>query len=139
MRSFGYIDRLYVTQVDQFNASGVETPGVVAIDIQTRAVATTISVTAANANKPNDSTTLFYPAITPDGKYLYVPVHDYGTGTYHYGNTVAVISTEGTGKTIDQIPVGNGPVQVAIAPNGFRAYVTNSVDNTVSVINITGG
>ena len=32
------------------------------------------------------------------------------------------------------IPVGNGPVDVAITPNGQFAYVTNETDGTVSVI-----
>ncbi|MDV6278429.1 YncE family protein, partial [Rhodococcus erythropolis] len=32
------------------------------------------------------------------------------------------------------IPVGNGPVGVAITPNGTHAYVTNTGGNAVSVI-----
>lgn len=132
--------RLYVTQSDEFNASGAETRGVVVINTATRAVVKTVSVTAPDANQPNDWTSLGYPAVTRDGKYLYVPIDDYdlnGNPT-SLGSTVAVINT-GTGKVIDQIPVGNGPVQVAISPDGYRAYVTNSADNTVSVINVTGG
>jgi YVTN family beta-propeller protein len=32
------------------------------------------------------------------------------------------------------IPVGRGPVDVAITPDGARAYVTNAGANSVSVI-----
>lgn len=35
------------------------------------------------------------------------------------------------------VPVGAVPSGVAISPNGARAYVTNSRDDTVSVISIS--
>lgn len=37
---------------------------------------------------------------------------------------------------IATIPVGASPDQVTILPDGTFAYVTNQVDNTVSVIDI---
>jgi DNA-binding beta-propeller fold protein YncE len=39
--------------------------------------------------------------------------------------------------TIDLGRVGNVPASVTIAPNANFAYVTNSQDNTVTVIDIT--
>jgi YVTN family beta-propeller protein len=66
-------------------------------------------------------------AITPDGTYLYIPSEPY---------VVTMIDTT-TYKVVDSILVGRGPSAVAIAPNGLRAYVTNSTDGTVSVIDIS--
>jgi DNA-binding beta-propeller fold protein YncE len=41
-------------------------------------------------------------------------------------------------NTLDgHVIVGTGPVAVAIAPDAKRAYVSNSIDGTVSVIDIT--
>jgi YVTN family beta-propeller protein len=69
-------------------------------------------------------------ALTPDGKYLYVPNGSAGT--------VVVVSTR-TDKIVGTpVTVGNGPGVVAFAPDGQHAYVTNTVDDTVSVIQITG-
>jgi YVTN family beta-propeller protein len=76
-------------------------------------------------------------AITPDGTHAYV--------TNSVNNTVSVIDTDNN-KLVATIPVGNTPLGVAITSNGTQppghddrshqplAYVTNSVDNTVSVI-----
>jgi|GEM_PF-6371700 len=50
-------------------------------------------------------------------------------------NTVAMISTA-TYKAISEIAVGSAPNDVAILPNGKYAYVCNSDDNTVTVIDI---
>jgi len=38
------------------------------------------------------------------------------------------------GEVIDTISVGDGPMQIAITPNGNYVYVTNQDDDTVSVI-----
>ena len=35
-----------------------------------------------------------------------------------------------------EIPVGNTPKRIAISPDGVYAYVTNTLDNTVSVITL---
>ena len=42
--------------------------------------------------------------------------------------------TVGTGAVSTTIPVGQGPSGVAFSPDGTQAYVTNSLDNSVSVI-----
>jgi len=45
---------------------------------------------------------------------------------------VSVINTDT--NAITTIPVGSGPVGVAVSPDGSLLYVTNAWDNTVSVI-----
>ncbi len=49
------------------------------------------------------------------------------------GGTVSVLNLA-TNAPAGTIPVGNGPVDLAITPNGQFAYVTNETDGTVSVI-----
>jgi YVTN family beta-propeller protein len=79
-------------------------------------------------------------AITPDGTRLYV-----ATAFDERAGTVSVLDIAGNtliprfdpGLPIP-IPVGSGPVEIAITPDGTRAYVTNlgfnEFSNTVSVI-----
>ncbi len=43
-------------------------------------------------------------------------------------------SKAGAGDVIDTISVGDGPYGVAVTPDGSYVYVTNSYDDTVSVI-----
>jgi YVTN family beta-propeller protein len=62
-------------------------------------------------------------ALSPDGSILYVANF----------NTVSVIATA-TNALIATIPVGSGPVGVAVTPDGRKIYVANSESNTVSVI-----
>ena len=52
-------------------------------------------------------------------------------------NTVSVINTA-TNTVIATVPVGLGPIGVAITPDGTRVYVTNSLSDDVSVIETTG-
>src|SRR5687768_15555176 len=40
-----------------------------------------------------------------------------------------------TKAVVAAVPVGAGPTGVAVPPDGARVYVTNALDNTVSVIN----
>jgi YVTN family beta-propeller protein len=94
------------------------------IDLSTNQVTTTID----NVGNVQSATV---PALTPDGKYLYVPVFD-GSSP----GTVVVISTEIDSIVGTPIPVGNEPLALAIAPSGKRAYVSNYGDNTVTVISI---
>ena len=39
----------------------------------------------------------------------------------------------------DTITVGNGPVGVAVTPDGTHVYVANAAENTVSVIDTATG
>lgn len=71
-------------------------------------------------------------AVTPDGKYLYVPViagPDTGAGQ------VQVISTS-NGSLEAAINSGFSPQGIVIAPNGQYAYVMNSASSNISVISI---
>jgi DNA-binding beta-propeller fold protein YncE len=67
-------------------------------------------------------------AITPDGKYLFVPC---------LGGFVVMIGTTHNRVIGPAIAVGGRPSFVAIAPNGKSAYVTDFVNNLVSVIDIS--
>jgi YVTN family beta-propeller protein len=70
-------------------------------------------------------------AITPDGTraYLASPGHS----NCGVANTVRVFDTA-THTLTGTITVGNGPVGIAITPNGERVYVTNTYSNSVSII-----
>jgi YVTN family beta-propeller protein len=67
----------------------------------------------------------YVPAVTPDGKRLYVPNHDIGS--------VSVIDTA-TNAVISQIQVAPNPHSVAFSLDGRRAYTANHESNLVSVI-----
>jgi YVTN family beta-propeller protein len=67
-------------------------------------------------------------AITPNGKYLFVPC---------LGGFVVMIGTTHNRVIGPAIAVGGKPSFVAIAPNGKSAYVTDSVNNLVSVLDIS--
>ena len=83
-------------------------------------------------------------AIAPDGKHAYVANN--GTGVTgnpggpgsEVGNTVSVIDTA-KGVVSDTITVGNGPVGLAVTPEGKHVYVANAAENTVSVIDTATG
>jgi len=68
-------------------------------------------------------------AVSPNGKGLYV-VASADPGL------ISVFETAGAGKFVTNIDVGNDPIDVAFTPNGKTAYVTNSFDSTVSVIDV---
>jgi len=55
--------------------------------------------------------------------------------THLEDNFVSVIDTT-TDTVIDTIPVGDQPIGIAYDPVNHRMYVTNSGDDTVSVINL---
>ena len=55
--------------------------------------------------------------------------------TNELSSDVSVINTA-TNTVVATVPVGLGPIGVAITPNGAFAYVANSVSSNVSVINI---
>jgi YVTN family beta-propeller protein len=67
----------------------------------------------------------FLPAVTPDGKRLYVPNHDIGE--------VSVIDTV-SNKVISQVKVPANPHWVAFSRDGSRAYTADHESNLVSVI-----
>jgi YVTN family beta-propeller protein len=90
-------------------------------------------------------------AVSPDGARLYVTnaEHDNtvsvidthpGSPTYNSvinagDNSVSVIDTTVAPITVtDTIGVGTAPQGVAVSPDGSQVYVSNSSDNTVSVI-----
>lgn len=85
------------------------------VDTVSNAVSTTIPQPA----RP------FLPAVTPDGKRLFVPNHDIAS--------VSVIDTA-SNTVITQIPVAPNPHWVAFSPDGSRAYTANHESNLVSVI-----
>lgn len=54
-------------------------------------------------------------------------------------NSVTIFDvTTDTPNKIGEVPVGQDPSSVAIHPDGTRAYVANSFDGTVSIINLAG-
>jgi DNA-binding beta-propeller fold protein YncE len=102
------------------------------IATSTNTVTKSISVTS-----PNGTNLLVYPAVTPNGKYLYVPdAGQLSNGNLIEGNTVVVLNTV-TGKLVGSpITVGNVPIMAAVTPSGKYAYISNEYDGTVSVIQI---
>jgi YVTN family beta-propeller protein/VCBS repeat-containing protein len=95
--------------------------------------------------------------ITPNGGFTYTPdlaarisATNVPNATYlrsdslaftvsdgHGGTTVATVDlpvTPAPDPTVAMIPVGNAPSSVTVTPDGSHAYVTNVMDNSVSVI-----
>jgi cation/acetate symporter len=70
----------------------------------------------------------YLPAVTRDGKRLFIPNHDIGS--------VSVVSTD-TNTVIAQVPVAPNPHSVAFSRDGSRAYTANHESNVVSVIDTT--
>ena len=76
------------------------------------------------------------PAVTPNGKYMYVS-YAYNYLTSSPGNQVVMLDVA-TGKVVGSpIPVGNDPYWIQMAPNGDTLYVANERDGTVTVIDTT--
>jgi YVTN family beta-propeller protein len=79
-------------------------------------------------------TALGQPAVTPNGKYLYVAYLYEGNTAL---NEVAMFDVA-TGKIVGQpIPVGVYPGWLQMAPNGDTLYVANLQGNSVTVIDTT--
>jgi cation/acetate symporter len=70
----------------------------------------------------------YLPAVTRDGKRLFIPNHDIGS--------VSVVSTD-TNTVIAQVPVAPNPHSVAFSRDGSRAYTANHESNLVSVVDTT--
>jgi DNA-binding beta-propeller fold protein YncE len=76
------------------------------------------------------------PAVTPNGKYLYVPFA-YNNSTGQNQDQVQMFDVA-TGKAVGTpITVGNRPFWAQMAPNGDTLYVANGEDDTVTVIDTT--
>jgi YVTN family beta-propeller protein len=67
----------------------------------------------------------FLSAVSPDGKFIYVPNHD--------TNNVSVIDTT-TDDLVTNFDVAPNPHWVAFAPDGSKLYTANHDSNVVSVI-----
>jgi len=73
-------------------------------------------------------------AVNPAGTLLYVPdIDDMDPNLPAQGTTLAVIDAH-TLELVTTIDGLSGPVDVSIHPDGTRLYITNSGNNTVSVI-----
>lgn len=94
--------------------------------IKDREIIATVDLSSYGAH------TGYFSALTPDGKYLYVPMDQSDSED----GSVAVINTA-TKVVATKFTVGIGPVAVAIARNGEQAYVTNYTDGSVTVVGIT--
>jgi YVTN family beta-propeller protein len=102
--------RAYITDIN------VDTRSVFVVNTKDNQIIATIKI----GQRP------YYPAVTPDGKWVYVPSDP--------GN-VSVIDTSNNSIT-KTISLGQGtPEIVAITPDGTKAYVTNPSRSNVSVIN----
>lgn len=121
----------YVTNFGSNNFSPVGTT-VSVVDLSKNAVSKVIKL----GTQPSGV------AITPDGRFVYVS--NYNT-LYLGPNFTNLTPGEGTVNVIDictnkvlcpVLIVGESPANIAITPNGCRAYVTNYSGNNVSVINI---
>jgi YVTN family beta-propeller protein len=85
------------------------------LDTTTNAVVETIPV----------QTRPFLAAVSPNGKWLYVPNHD--------NDSVSVIDTA-TDKLVTNFPVAPNPHWVAFTPDGKKVYTANHDSNLVSAI-----
>ncbi|MDW7679060.1 MAG: YncE family protein, partial [bacterium] len=94
------------------------------IDTKTQTVIATIDVDLGGSDTPSGIDR------TPDGEYLYVVNSDTTT------SGVIVIELA-TNNAIEEITVGNGATGISINPSGTKAYVCNSFDNTISVLDLT--
>jgi|ERR1700722_20117568 YVTN family beta-propeller protein len=96
----------------------------------------TVQKTILTASSPYSAVTLGQPALTPNGKYLYVP-RQYDGATSTPVDDVVMIET-GTGHIASQsISVGGDPLWAQAAPDGKTLYVGNIGNNTVTVVDIS--
>jgi DNA-binding beta-propeller fold protein YncE len=71
---------------------------------------------------------IIYSCLSPDGRLLLAPCP--------YDNVVLVIDMV-TGKVSHRIATGKAPIYVRIAPNSTEAFVSNALDNHMSIINLS--
>jgi YVTN family beta-propeller protein len=74
--------------------------------------------------------------ITPDGKYLLVPLEG-RKGNPDNDDKVDIVDLVTQKRLPTQITVGYSPLAVAVAPDGSYAYVANYDSSNVSVLNIS--
>ncbi|NEM05244.1 serine/threonine-protein kinase [Geodermatophilus normandii] len=108
--------RAYVTVYDDPNS----VHAVVVVDTTTNAVLQTIEV----GLRP------YAPATSPDGRRLYVPLHNEGR--------VQVVDTT-TGETVDSYTVPENPHWIAVSADGRRAYTANHESGVLSVLDLADG
>lgn len=70
---------------------------------------------------------IIYSAATPNGQYVLAPAT--------FANQVLVINVP-TGEVIHRLSTGKAPLIIAFAPDGQLAFVTNALDDHVSVIDL---
>jgi YVTN family beta-propeller protein len=102
-----------------------------------------IDVTKPDADSPSTS---FIPvgrdaygiAISKDGSKLYVSnwADDTNPRRANGAGTVSVVDVT-TGAEIQVVPVGHHPTGLTISPDGTRVAVTNSADDSVSVLSLS--
>ncbi|MGJ5813604.1 FG-GAP-like repeat-containing protein [Paludibaculum fermentans] len=73
-------------------------------------------------------------AITPNGQYAYAASYDPYLSVYGF---VTVINASGTPSWNKDITVGRLPVGVAVTPDGTQAWVVNTNDQNIAVIDTT--
>ncbi|MCB0715719.1 MAG: YncE family protein [Chitinophagaceae bacterium] len=71
---------------------------------------------------------IIYSCISPDGRLLFAPCP--------YDNLVLVIDLK-TGDIQKRIPTGKAPIYVRIGPNQKQAFVSNALDNDMTVIDLS--
>ena len=71
---------------------------------------------------------IIYSCLSLDGRLLFAPCP--------YDNLVLIIDME-TGEIKKRITTGKAPIYVRIDPNGKQAFVSNAMDNHMSVIDLT--
>ncbi|HEY0797259.1 MAG TPA: YncE family protein [Acidisarcina sp.] len=94
-------------------------------------------------NQNGGKNTTFTVGAGPVYAELYDPASKLVTSNYD-GNSISVIDVttdvfdndSPQFGTVHTIPVGRGPSQVTVFQDGTRAYVANSLDSTVSVVNL---
>jgi YVTN family beta-propeller protein len=107
--------RAYVSVWDKAESEGGTIADVVILDTTSNTVVQTVPV----------DTRPFLAAVSPDGRFIYVPNHD--------TDQVSVIDAE-TYEVVTNIDVAPNPHWVAFTPDGAKAYTANHDSNVVSAI-----
>jgi YVTN family beta-propeller protein len=79
-------------------------------------------------------------AVSPDGRRVYVTNTAFTPDNVVFVVDVDTAFTDPDHAVVDRITVGNGPLGIAITPDGRRAYVANSAfgSTDVSIIDLEG-